>query len=151
MASAHMENEHERDPDTNLWLLGDSGYPLQPWLMTPIANPRNNAETHYNKMHTSTRNKVERCIGVLKNRFRCLIHEQKLRYTHTKAGNIISSCAVLHNFLNSRQVDIDFDVPNQDVDIQHNTDNQNRLYLQRGKVIRNALVQSMYANRTLDQ
>lgn len=66
MASALMVNEHERDPDTHLYLLGDSGYPLQPWLMVPVANANTPEELHYNRMHSKTRNKVERCIGVLK-------------------------------------------------------------------------------------
>jgi len=53
-------------------LLGDSGYPLRKWLMTPYLNPASVSEQRYNSAHTKTRNVVERCIGVLKNRWACL-------------------------------------------------------------------------------
>ncbi|XP_062580377.1 putative nuclease HARBI1 isoform X2 [Saccostrea cucullata] len=52
------------------WLLGDSGYPLRPWLMTPILAPQARQEEKFNKSHIKTRNCVERAFGVLKSRFR---------------------------------------------------------------------------------
>lgn len=53
-------------------LLGDSGYPLKPWLMTPYLNPISEAQERFNHAHCKTRNLIERCIGVLKRRWACL-------------------------------------------------------------------------------
>ncbi|VVC98163.1 unnamed protein product [Leptidea sinapis] len=44
-------------------LLGDSGYRLEPYLVTPILRPNSHAEQKYNA-HIATRNVVERCFGV---------------------------------------------------------------------------------------
>ena len=41
-------------------LLGDSGYPLKKWLMTPYLNPSNRAEEKFNYALCSTRSAVER-------------------------------------------------------------------------------------------
>lgn len=84
--------------DRGSWLLGDSGYPQQPWLMTPIlrATPGSPEET-YNQRHCSTRNCIERCNGVLKGRFRCLLGERVLRYSPEKVRTIVNACVVLHN------------------------------------------------------
>lgn len=49
-------------------LLGDSGYPLKRWLMTPMVAPRTQQERQYNTIHAATRSVVEQCIGVLKRR-----------------------------------------------------------------------------------
>ena len=76
-------------------ILGDSGYPLRRWLMTPVLNPKNRAEERYNGAHRVTRSTIERCNGILKRRFHCLHCE--LRVSPATACRIIASCIILHN------------------------------------------------------
>lgn len=52
------------------FLVGDSGYPLQPRLLTPFANPSTDKERRYNNSLKVTRSVVERTIGTWKSRFR---------------------------------------------------------------------------------
>ncbi|XP_062300173.1 putative nuclease HARBI1 [Scomber scombrus] len=80
------------------WLIADRGYGLVPWLMTPLANPQSRQEHSYNRRHTVTLPVVERTIGVLKARWRCLdTSGGKLLYTPEKSCQIIMACCVLHN------------------------------------------------------
>jgi hypothetical protein len=83
-------------------LLGDSGYPLKPWLMTPFLDPNTAGQRRYNRTHKKTRCLVERAIGQWKRRFNCL--HGKLRYTPNKACAIISACAMLQNIAIDRRL-----------------------------------------------
>lgn len=74
-----------------------TGYPTRPWLLTPILNPQPGGEERYNEKVCSVRNTIERCNGVLKNRFRCLLKHRVLHYSPTVAAKIVNSCVVLHN------------------------------------------------------
>lgn len=84
--------------------MADSGYPVEPNLLTPILNADTEAEQRYNSAHKSARNVVERCNGVLKNRFRCLIQNRTLHYSPQRACKIIYSCAILHNICRDRKI-----------------------------------------------
>ncbi|XP_071652224.1 putative nuclease HARBI1 [Temnothorax longispinosus] len=80
------------------FLLGDSGYALRPWMMTPIINNDPNIATRrYNDLQMSTRSLIERCNGVLKMRFRCLLKHRVLHYQPDVCSKIINACTVLHN------------------------------------------------------
>ncbi|XP_022167246.1 putative nuclease HARBI1 [Myzus persicae] len=91
-----LQELHRRN-HKDFFLLGDSGYPLRQWLLTPIANPTTNAEIYYNQRQMSSRSIIERCNGVLKMRFRCLLKDRTLHYKPEKASLIINACIVLHN------------------------------------------------------
>ena len=83
---------------TGGWLLGDSAYPLRPWLLTPILNPTNRKEENYNTAHARARNAIEKCFGVWRMRFRCIDHSGgNLLYYPPRACKIIIATAVLHN------------------------------------------------------
>lgn len=95
-----------------------SGYPTRPWLLTPIRNPQPGPQERFNRRFCHIRATIERCIGVLKNRFRCLLKHRTLHYNPTIAGKIVNSCAVLHNICIQNNipepelepVDIDFGI-----------------------------------------
>ena len=78
-------------------VLGDSGYPLEMWLMTPILHPTSRSENNYNSTHVKTRNVIERLNGVLKSRFRCLSQHRTLNMSPTVAFKIMNACSILHN------------------------------------------------------
>lgn len=74
--------------------------------MTPLANAVNPAEIEYNRCQMRARSTVERCNGLLKMRWRCLLKHRVLHYKPLKASQIITACTVLHNMCVEYNVDL---------------------------------------------
>jgi nuclease HARBI1 len=122
-----------RQPGQHGWLLGDSGYPLSSCLLTPVLNSTTAAELRYNKSHIRTCNTVERAIGLLKTRFRCL-HKSGgcLLSPPDRCAKIITACCVLHNICIKNSVpepEIVADADSEDTEIYSGTNsfNDNRV------------------------
>lgn len=80
---------------------GDSGYAQRAYLMVPVPNAEEGTPAaHYNKLHATARNTVERTIGRLKGRFRCLLVHRVLHYHPDMVAKIVVACCVLHNICN---------------------------------------------------
>lgn len=106
---------------TILLYIGDSGYGLEPWLLTPFGNVEEGTpEAAYNTVLRSARNVIERTNGILKARFRCLSQQRTLYYHPIKAAYIIYACCVLHNIAVNRRLDQDI---NPEVRLDNDDDN----------------------------
>ncbi|XP_035852271.1 putative nuclease HARBI1 [Sander lucioperca] len=101
------------------YLLGDRGYPLLDFLITPVPNPVTHQERNFNHAHARTRATVERCVGLLKGRWLCLAHAGgTLLYSPEKVCNIILACAVLHNMAEINRVPFDALAPDPEVPVE---------------------------------
>ncbi|XP_071804951.1 putative nuclease HARBI1 [Asterias amurensis] len=108
-------------------LLGDSGYPVRPWLMTPLANPATNGERAYNRSQTTTRAVIEQVNGQLKNKFRCLLGHG-MQIIPERACDVIVACCVLFNIskeLREPHLDPENDQEDGAEDNEDNEDNDN--------------------------
>lgn len=111
-------------------LLGDSGYGLKNYLLTPVAKPTNAHEEAY-VSHIKTRSTIERAFGVLKRRFAYL--GTKIRAGLETTQNIITAAMDLHNIA----VETNLVMPNDGEDLNihvyhHVQDNDNRNAHMRG-------------------
>lgn len=100
-------------------LIGDSGYTLSRYLLTPHENPQSESETLYNESLIRTRNVVERQYGVWKRRFPIL--SLGLKLSLERAMTVIVATAVLHNLA----IDMNEEVPdNFDLEDEQNVAEQ---------------------------
>lgn len=87
-------------------LPGDSGYPIEPWCITPYRNVEDGtSNAHFNDVHSKARCIVERTIGILKARWKILSNGKRSRYSPEKMAMFANVSADLHNIC------IEFKVP----------------------------------------
>ncbi|KAK5643411.1 hypothetical protein RI129_007256 [Pyrocoelia pectoralis] len=157
-----FRNIHERG-NTNYYLLGDSGYPLRTWLLTPLEHEpqENTPEYFYNRAHKRVRCGIERCNGLLKMRFRCLLKERVLHYAPDVACQIINACIVLHNMCIEHNIEIPEYDENANIDfgmiqgqlLGHDHQNNDKVLrrvnpeLTAGRRLRNHLIQNVFRIR----
>ncbi|XP_059055881.1 putative nuclease HARBI1 isoform X1 [Achroia grisella] len=136
------------------YLLGDSGYPLRVYLMTPYENAvEDSPEDRYNSRHMRTRNTVERVFGVLKSRWRCLLAARELHYAPRAAGRISIACAVLHNMCIDQNLTTP-DLSSEDINYESARQPSATVWhqsstaaLDRGRATRNSLIQRLEQSR----
>lgn len=95
----------------NAVLVGDSGYAVKSYLITPLTNPQSPSEQLFNESQIRTRNPIERCFGVLKRRFPVLA--LGIRLDINKVEAIVIACCVLHNIAcirNEPELPVDEDI-----------------------------------------
>jgi len=85
------------------FLLGDGGYPLLDWPVTPYRDNGHltRQQKYYNKKHSSSRIKIEQAFGLLKSRWRCL--RNNLEVLIDIVPHVISTCCILHNICEDRR------------------------------------------------
>ncbi|KAK9731963.1 DDE superfamily endonuclease [Popillia japonica] len=96
----------EANEFANSYMLGDSGYMCTNYLLTPLANPRTEAEMRYQNAYVKTRNVIERLNGAWKRRFPALRSDMQLKKENIL--RIIVATAVLHNITNTSRQENEF-------------------------------------------
>ena len=74
--------------------------------MIPILEPQSVEEVAFNKAHKKCRCTIERAIGTIKSRFRCLCKQSggSMQFDLRINCNVIAACTVLHNYCGNRNI-----------------------------------------------
>ena len=122
------------------YLLGDGGYPCTTAILTPLANPVNQAEARYNDAHVKTRSTIERTFGIWKRRFPCL--KYGLRLHVSKVPHLIIAAAVIHNMaINNGDEQFEFE---REINDEYNEDNDVQIDDERGLRFRRQLIERYF-------
>ncbi|KAK2658230.1 hypothetical protein Ddye_004763 [Dipteronia dyeriana] len=90
-------------PNEGYYYVVDSGYMNMPGFLTPYRGPERaprGPKELFNYRHSSLRNVIERCFGVLKARFAVL--KNMPNYILRRQRLVSIACCVLYNFIRSQ-------------------------------------------------
>ncbi|KAJ0638804.1 putative harbinger transposase-derived nuclease domain-containing protein [Helianthus annuus] len=81
------------------YIVGDSGFPLLPWLLTPYqGRDLPETKTEFNKRHFATKLVAQRALARLKDVWR-VIHGVMWRPDKNRLPRVILACCILHNIM----------------------------------------------------
>lgn len=127
----------------NAILLGDEGYGITPFLMTPYRTPATNEQRAFNNLHKKNRVLIEQCFGQIKRRFPILRYGIRLKMENI--STCIVACFILHNIakeLNEPDFEIEDDFE-EELQIEERRDVGNQLRIQ-GQNRRNDLADVIF-------
>lgn len=92
----------------NSYLLGDSTFPLEPWLLVPYSDCQRSEELIFNDHVQRALTIIQECSATIRKRFKCLHPAASpLHYAPEKCCKIITTCLVLHNICLKLGLDLD--------------------------------------------
>lgn len=99
------------------YIIGDAGFPLLPWLVTPYqGKDLSESETEFNKQHSATGMVAQRALARLKDTWK-IIQGEMWRPDKHRLPRIIFVCCLLHNIA----IDLE-DVAQDDMPLCHQHD-----------------------------
>ncbi|KAF7120780.1 hypothetical protein RHSIM_Rhsim13G0086800 [Rhododendron simsii] len=88
------------------YIVGDSGFPILPWLITPFKGKENSeSKVEFNKRHFATRVVAHRALTRLKEMWR-IIQGVMWRPDKNRLPRIILVCCILHNIVIDMEDDV---------------------------------------------
>lgn len=119
-------------------------------MLTPLRNTiPGTPEDRFNICLKSIRSIIERCNGILKNRWRCLLKHRVLHYSPQKAASILKACCVLHNMCIERhepELEIEYIEEFDHFDQLVFNENPNNDDLQNARELQNQLINNYFQN-----
>ncbi|XP_033103982.1 putative nuclease HARBI1 [Anneissia japonica] len=120
-------------------LIGDKGYALRSFLLTPYFNPNTPEQRRYNRIHAVTRSIIERTIGFWKRRFRCMQEENPT--SPQRICSVNAATMVLHNISRDLKLpDIDEEINEQQYQVE---EVYNGPVAADGRIVRNMIAQAL--------
>ena len=120
-----LNAEFENGANGGLHLLGNSAYPLRPYLLTPFLAPGNDGEERFNRCQRATRQSIESTFGCWKMRWMS-VHDfgGAMTLRPSRCIRVMVATAMLHNICQDHGVPLPDDAQdlpdeNPDEDIVH--------------------------------
>ncbi|XP_042953935.1 protein ALP1-like isoform X2 [Carya illinoinensis] len=104
------------------YIVGDAGFPLLPWLLTPYqGRGRSDFQSEFNKRHFATRMVAQRALARLKEMWK-IIHGVMWKPDKHRLPRIILVCCILHNIVIDMEDEVQDELP-----LSHHHDSSYRL------------------------
>lgn len=150
LTNSNLYNKFNNQNNLNKYILGDGGYPNLSWLIVPykdIGRGLTHEQAYFNLKHSQTRIKVEQAFGLLKGRWRCLLHT--LEVSCEIVSHIITTCCILHNICEERSDFLSPEDHYNDTGVNVNGEANTNETLE-GNVIRNTICDFLWNQRNIN-